>query len=430
MKHIFYRFSGLIFALIMLFSFSNLQCLAEPTTLVVANYSVREEYRKYATSNGIKVVAAPLEGNAMDVIATAYAIQDDRVDIYEFSSSSGLYLIKEKNFYVPLENSEIIQQEYQNLYPAFQKALSDDGHIAGWLCSASPVAMWADLTEFGLEMPQTFDEFLDACKYLHENDLLGTKYRIADTYKYTQASMLGYYMEQYIMAFYAQGNVPDFTRKEFLATVERIRNEVPAELPLGFNSDEKLPIFYLAVIDQYITKLMLPHPRVLEEQPNAIETICTIAVVNPFSKNKEAATAMLEYLAQNPANIETSHFYDTTELTLIENKSAMTTLNSLKNELSKYQQKETLTQEEKDRMAQLQDVLIPEYEEKCYWVGPDEIAYYREFAQNLYVNEGSPVSYDAQLRQYASQYLSGLMTLEQFSQKCQSHIERIFKELQ
>ena len=429
MKRILYK----LFCVLLLVSLLIFNCclvgVAEGTTLVVADSFLREEYIEYAKTHGINLVLAEQNGSMQDTIATAYAIQDDRVDIYEITSTD-LYLIKEKDYYVPVEGSEIIKQEYQNLYPAFQRALSDDGHIVGWLSYVQPFAVWSELNAFDLEMPQTFDEFLDICKYLYENDLLGTQYRMADVYDYTQEDMMYYYMNQYIMAFYAKNETPDFTREEFLHTVQRIKDEIPTEQPNRFIYFDTTPVFSLATVYQYTTKEMLPHPQVLEDQPNAVETRCSVSIVNPYSKNKEAAIAMIEYSAQNPMNTGNTHFYDATETTLIVNKNAMTRLNTLKNELEKYKQMETLTQEEKDRVVQLEDVLIPEYEEKCYWVGPDEIAYYAEFAQNLLVNEGSPVSYDQQLKQYASQYLNGLMTLEQFSQKCQSHIERIFKELQ
>ena len=405
--------------------------LAEQAPLVIAYGWTRKEFSNYTQATGQKIELAETSGDMMETISTAYAIKDDRVDIYLFTAYSGLYLIKEKNFYTAVEDSQILTSEYEKLYPAFQQALNDEGHIVGWLFSVQPLVQDVDgvLGKFELAVPETFEEFLDTCQYIYENELLGTKYKMTDSYAYTQRDFLNFYMKSYIASNYMAGNVPDFANEKFLSTVQRIKDELPAQAGEGTESDERTPFFYLSTVFEYISTSMLPLPRVLETQDNAIEVYATIAIVNPFSKNKETAIEFLEYCAQNPASEAAAYVYDSTRKEPIADETQLATYNKLQAELDGYLQLETLTQEQQDRVAQL-EMMIPEYKAKSYKISPEAIAHYQELAQNLLVNEGSPVSYDAQLRQYASQYLSGLMTLEQFSEKCQSHIERIFKELQ
>lgn len=399
-------------------------------TLVIAANSERQAFKDFATASGVKIEVTTYP-DMMETISTAYAIQDDRVDVYVFTAYSGLYLIKEKNFYTTMNNSAVLMAEYDKLYAPLQRALLDEGNVVGWLLNVQPIAMdnSSVLEAWGIPMPQTFSELMDVCKYIHENDLLEDKYTMFYSDDYTQKQMLALYMRWYISAYYLQGEVPDFTSDTFLNMVQRIKTEVPEAATVPY-SDEKAWVLGFDWAATYIFTEMLPLPRVLKDQNNAVETYATVAIINPFSKNQEAAKALLEYCAQHPTNIAQQYVCDSIMTEPLVNEKVMPTLNAFRRELEKYKQAETLTQEEKDRMVQLEEVLIPQYEQKCYWIDEEDIAYYREFAQNLLVNEGSPVSYDQQLRQYAGQYLNGLMTLEEFSQKCQSHIERIFKELQ
>ena len=423
------RLFSLLLACILLSSTACYASSAE-NTLVIGAGANREEFKNFSQATGIKIEVAESR-DMMDTISTAYAIQDDRVDIYVFTAYQGLYLIKEKEFYVPMNESEGLMAEFDKLYAPLQRALMDGENVVGWFLNVQPITMENShvLKEWQLPMPETFSEFLDTCKYIYGNELLEDKYTMMYVGDYIQEDILELYMQWYISANYIQGTVPDFTSDEFCTMVQRIVDEVPVN-STTLMSDDKGWAFCFHYAKQYISTEMLSMPRVLEGQDNAVEAYATIAVINPFSKNKETAAAFLEYCAQNPDNETQRYICDSTMTEPLIHEKNMAQLNAFRLDLEKYKQAETLTQEEKDRMAQLEESLIPEYESKCYWIDEEDIAYYQEFAQNLLVNEGSPVSYDAQLQQYASQYLSGLMTLEQFSQKCQSHIERIFKELQ
>lgn len=385
----------------------------------------------YKSATGNKVEIESHSDNIIDAISTAFAIKDDRIDLFVFTAYSGFYLIKDKDFYEPLDNSAVLQEYFKRLYPALQVSLTDDDHLAGWFLDVLPVVQSKGKTpvlqENDLPFPETFSDFLDICKIINEEDLLDDQYRLMDVYKYSQIDMLNLYMKLYVSSCHIAGQIPDFMCPEFLSIVQRIKEEVPAQADIGFDYYDRLPVFEFATAYDTISTDMLPFPRVMDGQDTAIETYATVAIVNPYSKNKEAAIEFLEYCAAHAD--ESAYFYDSTMTEPIANSAAMSAYDRLVKELEGYRQQETLTQEQQDRIAQLEESLIPRYEKQRYRVSPEDIDHYTRLAQNLYVNEGSPLTYDSVLRQYVKRYLSGGLTLEGFAEACQQHFTQIMKEI-
>lgn len=385
----------------------------------------------YKMATGNKLDIEDHGANIIDTISTALAIKDDRIDLFVFTSYDGFYLVKEKNFYEPLNSSVILQEHFGRLYPALQNALMSDNHLAGWFLDIQPIVQTKGgtpvLEENNLSFPETFSDLLDVCKIIYEENLLDNQYRLMDMYDYCQSDLLNLYITKYISSCYIAKQTPDFSCPEFLSIVQRIKEEVPEQAETGFDYYERIPIFQFATAYQNISARMLPLPRVLEHQETAIETYATVAIVNPYSKNKEAAIEFLEYCATHAG--ESAYFYDMTMTEPIENPSAMGAYNQLCKELEGYRQLETLTPEQQDRAAQLEEVMIPRYEKTRYSISPEDIAHYAQLAQNLYVNEGSPLTYDSALQQYARRYLAGGLTLEGFAEACQQHVAQITREI-
>ncbi len=417
-----------IFSLLLFYSHT---ILADVAPLYIDSSSYVPYAESYTMTTGKKLQIQPHSESIIDTISTALAIKDDRIDLFIFPAYEGLYLIKEKGYYEPLDENTTLRKYHANLYSPIKNALTDNEHLVGWVLNIQPIVQSLGdislLEANHLAFPETFNELLDVCNVILDNDLLDIHHCLMDIPTYTQQEMLDFYMHRYIMTWQILGNTPDFYHADFLHTVQRIKTELPVQQQLGFAFDEKIPVFEFTMAYQYISTDMMPLPRIFSKHETAIETYATVAVVNPYSKNKEAAIEFLEYCATHAD--ENAYFYDRTMTEPIENPAAMSAYDRLVKELEGYRALETLTQEQQDRVTQLEEVMIPRYEKQRYLVSPEDIAHYACLAQNLYVNEGSPLTYDSVLRQYAGRYLVGGLTLEGFAEACQQHVAKIMQEV-
>ena len=381
------------------------------------------------TQKHINIVEYP--GDVMDEISKNHEARNSDVDIYFLDAHDGLYEVKEKGYFAPLTYSEILVNESLNLYPAFREALSNSsGEPMAWVMHAQPFVraeITTILSDLGIDSPASFDDLLDVCQALIKSGVIGDEYSLMDIVSYCQEDMLDFYVRLYIQSSQREYGFVDFSNAKFLATVERIKNELPSSPPV-FSSDEAesfpMPVISLMMGFETINTRMLPLPTVLEDAESAIETYMTVAIINPTSNNLEEAIDFLEYCAEWRGL--STYFYNKNYSVPAENQSVVNEIESMTVELEKIKSiTEPLTTEQQDQLDSFMQQLT-ELESRRYFVTPDIIDYYADFAKQIYVSEASPLQYDMGLMQIASQYLDGEIDLETFSRECQMHVEMIY----
>lgn len=167
-------------------------------------------------------------------------------------------------------------------------------------------------------------------------------------------------------------------------------------------------------------------PRIFPEQNSAVETYVTIAVVNPYGKNQEAAIQFLEYCATHLT--DGSYFIYDNLTEPIENPSMVAQLDELAEKIALLEQKADKERADEDTLRDLQEQYA-NMEQWRYFSSAEDIAYYQEMAKSLYVSEGSPLTYDDALQVLVQRYLNGAFDAETFAKECQNHVEMIYAEI-
>lgn len=387
-------------------------------------YALMERMEQFEQESGISITCEK-SVDIMDTISTAYVIKNPDIDLFVFTAYDGLYTLKNMKYYTPLTGSAILQDAFQHVYPALRPVCTDDDTLMGWIIDASPMGMMVlteYLDEWGMKSPETFDELLDVCNEILEEGLLPEETGLL-MQKYTQSGMMDLFMKYYIMTSLQEGRRLDFTDETFLHYVQRIKDELPAEEEplMAFEN-----IFMIPGASSAPSQMIQFVPRIFPEQNSAVETYVTIAVVNPYGKNQEAAIQFLEYCATHLT--DGSYFIYDNLTEPIENPSMVAQLDELAEKIALLEQKADKERADEDTLRDLQDQYA-NMEQWRYFSSAEDIAYYQEMAKSLYVSEGSPLTYDDALQVLVQRYLNGAFDAATFAKECQNHVEMIYAEI-
>lgn len=350
-------------------------------------YALMERMEQFEQESGISITCEK-SVDIMDTISTAYVIKNPDIDLFVFTAYDGLYTLKNMKYYAPLTGSAILQDAFQHVYPALRPVCTDDDTLMGWIIDASPMGMMVlteYLDEWGMKSPETFDELLDVCNEILEEGLLPEETGLL-MQKYTQSGMMDLFTPR--MAFENIFMIPGaaFTPSQAIRFV----------------------------------------PRIFPAQNSAVETYVTIAVVNPYGKNQEAAIQFLEYCATHPD--DSSYFIYENMTNPIENPQVVAQLDELAEKIALLEQKADKERADEDTLRDLQEQYA-NLETRRYRSSAEDIAYYQEMAKSLYVSEGSPLTYDDALQVLVQRYLNGAFDAATFAKECQNHVEMIYAEI-
>lgn len=406
---------------------------AESRSLTIRGRNTREAMNAaFTQQTGVELVFLPESEDMIEEIARQYVTRDKEVDLYELATHRGLFTIKSKGYYSALNDSPALMQALSTLYPPFQKALTTKtGDLVGWLSNIQPMAYEVDtafLAEHGLKAPETFDELLDVSHQLVKNDLLGVERSLSDMLNYCAPDFMDLFISQFLMAAQRGGRRVDFTNPEFARLAQRIKEELPLEPPASFQGDmeegEANPVFILFSVSESIAMGFAPMPAIFPGELPLTEAYATVMIINPASEKRDLA---LSYLAFCADFVDMNAFFQRGDLTPVENEQTTANIARLSQEKEALEQQGSLTQEQQDRVNQLSIQLLALTEQR-FSVSKAHIEQYTKYAQNLWVSEDTPITYDQTLRQLAAQYLAGAFDVQALVSACQQHIDLIYAE--
>lgn len=380
-----------------------------------------ETSNDYYLKTGIQIV----DSDVWDV-AQALITHDSSVDLFIMSTQEELVNLKKGKYYVPLNDSQILQEQSGLLYDKVRSVLYDGDNLMCWPISVLPiVGSMGDkmrLEKLGFSYPTTYDEFLDVATALPQCDWWDDSYAVT-SFRFNQENVLTKFIQRYL--FEMQGSDqehPSFDTETFRRLVKRIREEVPKDAPPP--SEDEMPEFMLDMDVYAIDRLssdMLPPITIEPNARPAVQVDMWVALVNPYSPNQAQAVAFLEYLAQR----RDLSSYTCYQLPPLENESVLRELAEKQSRLDELKG-QAASGDENAKDAQVQyDALKQEIEAlsaNTYLVSPDMLAAYAELAKGFVIQETSSLVDYATLQKTIRMYLSDAISMEEFIRRLDEQI--------
>ncbi len=375
----------------------------------------------YYLKTGIQI----MDSDVSD-IAQALITHDSSVDLFIMSTQEELVNLKKGKYYVPLNDSQILQKQSSLLYDKVRSVLYDGDSLMCWPISVFPiVGSMGDkirLEKLGFSYPTTYDEFLDVATALPQCDWWDDSYAVT-SYRFNQENVLTKFIQRYLFEIQTTDNPnPSFDTETFRRLVRRIREEVPKDAPPP--PEEEIPEYMLEMDVYAIDRLssdMLPPITIEPNARPAVQVDMRVAFINPYSPNQAQAVAFLEYLAQR----RDLSSYTCYQLPPLENESLLRELTEKQARLDELTAKAS-SGDENARDAQVQaDALRQEIEAmsaNTYLVSPDMLAAYAELAQGFVIQETSNLVDYATLQKTIRMYLNDAISMEEFIRRLDEQI--------
>ncbi len=411
-------------------------CLLVDTTSIYSYHAMENIKLTLVTSgvNSISDTAFTLEtGIAVKVTGISAAdvlnTKNGDVDILAFRRDVNptLRVVKDKGYFVDLNQSEVLKTLAERMYPSISKPLyTEDGQLAGILSDISPVFLACEdyvLMENGLSVPTTYGEMLDQVKVLDEAGAFGDFYIPFDNVEYTRYAMARRVMERYILEQEALGNKLNFDNDELRALLEKIVTELPSESPYAATG---WPIYYHTGYGMP-KEMQQSCPRIGPSSPLALECYASIYVVNPYSKHQAEAIQYLEYTItrdlQLMSDMEYCLFADKTEPAM--NQQSLERLEEIKARLAELAAMDA-TVEVKDEIALLEQERT-QLEKNLYSVSPEQIANWQDLVKHVVIPEDSLFSAE-QMDTLVRRLTDGNLPVDDFLQECNKYIQMVYME--
>lgn len=380
--------------------------------------------------------------------------RDSSVDIYTISSSSSaLSALMNRGYLAELGSSEKLTAAVDSLYPFIQDFCKKDGQLCLMPFSGYATGLTMNTKALTEKLGYTQEDVPTSWKQLFEliNDIAVNK-------KLEEAPEVSF-----VMAGYTQQDLRNMIFSNMMSdyytwldqSEENLTNGTPVLLELceafekvdwsglglpeeysedGWMSDgimkESVLIDFNSVdVTSYVgadqDRVICPLSVVDGEEP-VIGMTLTLAFVNPFSENKEAA---IEYLEDAwDANGRTNRILmDPNDNEPVVNAYYEQNLKEIQNNIDQQKKSlETMTDEETREMTQnginSMEEWLEEYKERGkYDVTPEQIAKYREVAGKMAVAKSDIYGGDSYDQMY--QYVDGAITASQFAAQLEKTLQ-------
>ncbi len=415
------------------------------------NESVNSAYYRYANAHGDVSVVLSREYSEVENLIENMMNRDDRVDVYVLSTSSSIFeALHNRGYLMELDGNEKVKALADTMYPSVREKLSTDGHLVALPLSTYSWSVGineAALEKLGMtlaDVPDSWSGFMDFLaglqgKLTEENGLhlVSSGYTDSDVrYELMNMIMLDY-------QYYVNATNPDMGYDspmvhELLQQLEKIDFTA-----LGCPSDEDEQAFMLDAYDEesvlmqtstgcsignFYSQFTPVLMHITPDQPAYLVLDSTVLVVNPFSKNAEAALDFVGEVVDN-LSIQTRYCINPDLNEPVRGEQNQLMLDEFKQDIEAARAAyEQAAADEKQSMEQdIQDVEKSyAYAEENSWdVSPKELEWYRAHDDNINISiynwlypdtsseEESGIGQGAEAEELIEQYLGGQIDLNE-----------------
>lgn len=424
----------LLCALIMLALLVPAALADEDRLLVVGGESVADaKLHAYALSAGVTVRRAESVQDLTDQFAQAMATRDGSVDLYFLSTRACLRNIKVSGFYRPLEGSAVLAEQAELLYPAFLRALTDQGHLVAWPVQVNPIMGDASvkrrLEALGFDYPTTFDDYLDTCAALQEADWWSdASYRITSLHPFDRQHVMEQFIRLYIFEQQASHDgAVSFDTPDFRRVMARIAAEVPDTAVSGDGWDFTEALMDMDFIFDRVSERMIAPLQITPGAQTAVDVDACVAIVNPFSARQEEAVAFLEYLAQ----LHDEESYTYMRLSPYQDAQASEAIARQEAELEALRASlEAEPENAADLRLRIEDAekALATLRGSAYVVSPAALENYAALAEGFVIAEADDLRSDEAIRQSIRMYADGLLSVDRLVDRLEEHAFMVMDE--
>lgn len=372
------------------------------------------------------------DADIMEEISRMLVTRDGSVDVIGFWSQDGLQAVKEKGFYTDLFASDVLRGAYEELYPNVAVSMRNGDELAVWPMVIQPSLRTEDrdiLDACGIQTPETWEDLLDALPAVVASDLfLEGGYVPFGVLKYDRASMLEFFVQQYLLCEQGREAEVDFNTEVFRKVAGRILEEIPVVDPRPREDGTEDSVFQLQSVSNVINTHQLPPLRLRADAPANIEASVLALVVNPYSSHRAEAMAYVEYMATK-RTVEDYALFASMDEPLC-NEDTRERLRQAKEELAAERSRKVPSEESAEHAQRLQalELEIQGLAENLYIVTAEAIRQYQQYAPQLTVLENTLILYDESMSSLCGRLAYGNMTLDAFVEQANRHVQMIYTE--
>ena len=414
--------------------------------------SVNTAYYRFANAHGDVSVVLSREYYEVENLIENMMNWDDRVDIYVLATSNSIYeALYNRGYLMELDGNEKVKALADSMYPSLRERLSTNGHLVALPLSTYSWAVGFNekaLEKLGMKLsdvPDTWSAFLDFLAGLQDKlteesgiHLVFSGYTDSDV-RYELLNMILTDYQYYVNATNPDKGYDDPLLYELLEKLEKIDFTA-----LGLPSDMDEEGFMLDAYDEesvlmqtstgcsignfysQFTPILM---RMNEDAAANLVLDTTVLVVNPFSKNADAALAFAGEVVDNLSK-QTLYCLNPDLSEPIRGEQNQAGLDELKQELDSlradYEKAPAEEKQSLEQFIQEEEETIAYAEENNWDVSPKELEWYRAHDDNIITSiynwlypdtstedEDSAIGQSAEAEELMDQYLSGQIILNE-----------------
>ena len=415
------------------------------------NDSVNAAYYRFANAHGDVSVVLTRDYYEVENLIDNMMNRDDRIDIYVLSTSNSVYeALHNRGYLMELDGNEKVKALADGMYPSIREGLSTNGHLVALPLSTYSWSVGINedaLAKLGMKLedvPDDWSGFLDFLAGLKDKltpesglHLVYSGYTDSDV-RYELLNMILSDYQYYVNATNPDQGYNSPLVRELLDKLEKI-DFVALGVPSDSGDEEYMMDTYgeESVLIQTSTGCSIGNfygsttpilMRMLPDEPARLILDTTVLVVNPFTKNAEAALDFVGEVVDNMAN--QARYCVSPDLNEpIRGDQNKATLDELKQELDALRKDyESAPAEEKQSLELDIQESEKSYEdaEKYNWeVSPRELEWYRAHDDNILVSvynwlypdtiseeDDGGITQNAEASDLMDQYLNGQISLD------------------